>query len=734
MNPARRDGSAPELTIVVPVYNEPDNIGPTLRGLHAAVRTPAEVLVVYDFDEDTTLPVVRGLAHELPEVRLLRNDLGRGVLNAMKAGISAAQGDYVLITMADGSDEPELVDDMVDTARDTGADLVAASRYMSGGRQEGGPRLKRLLSRLAGLSLHWIGRLPIHDATNNFKLYRRSFLESVSVESHGGFELAIELSVKAELAGRRMAELPTTWQDRTSGESRFKLRAWLPLYLRWYVHLFAGRLRAAGRGRRLPIALGALFLVGLFVWHLPSLEQKLLEVHSFRQTQTAWTALIYHRDGIDLLHPMVPVLGPPFDLPFEFPLFQALASLVMDVGVAPDVAMRFSGLVSFMVAAVLLWRLATRLAGEWTGLVALLALCLAPLGLLWSRTSMIEYFVVGAALAMLYAALRWHDGGRPAWYAVALCAGAVAVLVKPTTAVLYLPALAVLAWPGVRSAAHRPVPAAWRYVAAMAALLIVPILLGAAWTVYADGIKAANEFTARQTSAALATWNYGTIPQRLNLTTWELIGTRFENYLAGGAGILWLPLAFIGAWSLPRRRMFALALLVGGFIGPLLFVNLYWIHDYYLIALSPMIALGIALALRWLWVKRRWVAPPLLAVLLLVAWVMTMQRVEHYWLLQFKGTTDFEHHLEAAAYVDARSNPDDLIAVTGRGSNPALLYYADRKGLMVEGSVESSFDDAMGKLLPTLRADGYTVLFNCPTNGGCVSAYDLTVSPPRLLP
>jgi len=237
---------APELTVVLPVYNEPDNIGPTLRRLAAAMRTPAETLVVYDFDADATVPVVRALQEELPDVRLLRNDLGRGVLNAMKAGIAAARGEFVLITMADGSDEVELVEPMVALARD-GADIVAASRYMKGGRQEGGPLLKRTLSRLAGLSLHWFGRLPIHDATNNFKLYRRAFLESVTIESKGGFELAIELSVKAALAGRRLAELPTTWRDRTAGQSRFKLRAWLPLYLRWYVHLFRGRLRRPAR-------------------------------------------------------------------------------------------------------------------------------------------------------------------------------------------------------------------------------------------------------------------------------------------------------------------------------------------------------------------------------------------------------------------------------------------------------------------------------------------------------
>jgi len=182
--------------------------------MNLTAATVAQELIVQDGVQmmcvaqtpDTTVPVVQAMQAELPNVRLLRNDLGRGVLNAMKSGIAAARGEYVLITMADGSDEVELVDAMVGLARG-GADVVAASRYMKGGRQEGGPLLKRTLSRLAGLSLHWVGRLPIHDATNNFKLYRRAFLNGVTIESKGGFELAIELSVKADLAGRRLAEV-----------------------------------------------------------------------------------------------------------------------------------------------------------------------------------------------------------------------------------------------------------------------------------------------------------------------------------------------------------------------------------------------------------------------------------------------------------------------------------------------------------------------------------------------
>jgi dolichol-phosphate mannosyltransferase len=231
---------APELAIVLPVYNEGEAVEPVLRALSAGVHTPHEMVVVYDFEEDTTVPVVERLRDELPGLRGLRNDIGRGVLNAMKAGIAGTTAPYVLISMADGSDEPHVVDPMVALARD-GADVVSASRYMKGGRQIGGPPLKRLLSRVAGLTLHWFAGVPTHDPTNNFKLYSRRFLDATTIESTAGFELALELTVKATLARRVVAEVPTTWRDRTAGQSNFKMRKWLPHYLHWYRVAFVGR-------------------------------------------------------------------------------------------------------------------------------------------------------------------------------------------------------------------------------------------------------------------------------------------------------------------------------------------------------------------------------------------------------------------------------------------------------------------------------------------------------------
>ena len=90
------------------------------------------------------------------------------------------------------------------------------------------------LSRLAGLTLYFLTQLPIHDATNGSKMYRKSFLDSITLESARGWEIALEITVKAHAAGKSMTEIPVIQQARTKGVSKFKMLKWLPRYLRWY--------------------------------------------------------------------------------------------------------------------------------------------------------------------------------------------------------------------------------------------------------------------------------------------------------------------------------------------------------------------------------------------------------------------------------------------------------------------------------------------------------------------
>jgi dolichol-phosphate mannosyltransferase len=222
------------ISLVVPVYNEKDNIAAFLRDVESAVVEPHETLIVYDFPEDSTLPAIAAMEPPPAHVQLVHNTLGKGVLNALKAGFHAANGDVVIVMMADRSDEPKDVSKMATLVR-AGADVVAGSRYTRGGGQEGGPLVKRTLSRLAGMSLHYLAGLPTRDATNNFRAYSRRVIEELPIEGEASFALALELTLKAHWRGWRITEVPTVWRDRTAGQSRFRLFAWLPHYLRWYL-------------------------------------------------------------------------------------------------------------------------------------------------------------------------------------------------------------------------------------------------------------------------------------------------------------------------------------------------------------------------------------------------------------------------------------------------------------------------------------------------------------------
>src|SRR5437016_500768 len=126
------------ISLVVPVYQEAENIQLFLRDVQRHIQEPHETLIVYDFPEDNTLPSVAAMQPPCPNVRLIHNTLGKGVLNALKAGFKASQGDVVVVMMADRSDEPKDVEPMAAMIRQ-GADVVAGSRYVRGGRQEGGP-------------------------------------------------------------------------------------------------------------------------------------------------------------------------------------------------------------------------------------------------------------------------------------------------------------------------------------------------------------------------------------------------------------------------------------------------------------------------------------------------------------------------------------------------------------------------------------------------------------------
>ncbi len=231
----------PRVSIVIPAYNEGESIVAGLERIVEEVRSNSEILVVVDTDDDTTIPHVAKFSETYPGATILVSDYGRGPAHAIRYGIDHARARTVVVTMADGCDDPRQIDDLV-LLVERGVVVAAASRYMAGGQQVGGPRFKTFLSRMAGKSLKAFANAGTQDATNSFKAYSAEFLRSVGIDSRDGFEIGLELTAKARRLRLPVAEIPTIWLDRTFGQSNFKLSKWIPKYLRWYRFAFGPRL------------------------------------------------------------------------------------------------------------------------------------------------------------------------------------------------------------------------------------------------------------------------------------------------------------------------------------------------------------------------------------------------------------------------------------------------------------------------------------------------------------
>jgi glycosyltransferase involved in cell wall biosynthesis len=250
-HPSEHPAEEPRVSIVIPVYEEGEMIAPCLDRILAGVHLPCEIVVVFDDDRDSTVGPLREYAAADPRVLPALNTYGRGPARAIRYGIDQVRAPVAVVTMADGSDDAEQIDELCKLV-ERGVVIASASRYMSGGQQIGGPAVKSFLSRLAGLSLFWLAHVGTRDATNSFKAYSVDFVRSVDIDSDTGFEIGIELVAKARRLRRPVAEIPTIWLERAHGASSFKVVQWIPRYLHWYRFAFGAQLsveqvRAAGK-------------------------------------------------------------------------------------------------------------------------------------------------------------------------------------------------------------------------------------------------------------------------------------------------------------------------------------------------------------------------------------------------------------------------------------------------------------------------------------------------------
>lgn len=423
---------------------------------------------------------------------------------------------------------------------------------------------------------------------------------------------------------------------------------------------------------------GVIVAVGTLA-RVPRLGLSLMDEKPFRATQTAFTIRYMARHSLDPLHAHLPILGPPWTVPLEFPLFQLVAAVLVRLGLSTTVAGRVVALVCFEITGVLVFYLVQRIASRRAAFIALVLFQAVPYGAEFGTVVLIEFMATAFAVGAVLLAWRWFDGGG-VWCLVGGAAASAGVwLVKITTAVpwvLPIGALALLAlWRDWRGQ--------WRRVAVgLAAVPGFGLACGLWWTHFADAQKARSPFTQFLISSNLTRWNFGTTGQRLNAgANGELIGWATEMVTG-----LWpvLVVALVLIVISRRNRLLKIAMVLVPVAAVETFFNLYHHNDYYLAAVFPALvtipAFAADEAAERLAGLRSWAASAVAAgavvVVLATTWPTGIGQDVAYVL---------GHHRKIPALsrnIAMRTPAGANILFVGCDWSSHFLYYAGRSGLM----------------------------------------------------
>ncbi|MDP2137546.1 MAG: glycosyltransferase family 39 protein [Candidatus Didemnitutus sp.] len=447
-----------------------------------------------------------------------------------------------------------------------------------------------------------------------------------------------------------------------------------------------------------------LAVLGLALWMLAqSWQASILDRYEFRQLQTALSIFWMQQEGFRLDY-LTPLFGPPWSIPMEFPTYQAcVAGLSSLLDLPLEQAGRMVSVIFYLATLPAVYGLLVLAElSPSRRLLALAVVMSSPIYLFYPRTVMIETTALCFAVWFLYAMQRTLQSRSWRWLAATCIFAVLAALTKITTFAVYAVPAAIIALAALRRDSRRDGVLTWVGAGrpAMFAALPVALALGGAlwWIAHGDSLKHSNPFAGFLASTELRRWNYGPWALRLEPSFWQhLLANVTQNLLSEGALALSLVCASLAS---ARARWIALTCLAGFFFGPLVFANLYHIHDYYYSANALLLtgAAGVLLASAWdnprLTAAPRWVIVGVMLVLQLHAFD---RGYHYYYWKEAPPPPDLATVIRETVPVDA------VVLISGDDWNPLLPYYAQRRAVMVAGGRDQEpnvLDDVVSRLPP----------------------------------
>ncbi len=256
-----------DLSIVIPMFNEAENVRATLSRVEEAMTSfngTHEIIAVNDGSLDRTLEILKEVAKQNENLRIVSytKNMGRGM--ALRRGFKESKGDIIVSIDADLSYDPKYIIDFVEVLRqEADIDLVLASPYMPGGGVKGVPFLRLWISKLGNKILRFAMPNRIYTSTSIFRAYRKKVLDSLELESDGK-EIHLEILSKAIALGFRGKEIPLILQGREKGKSKFKFKKTAISHLVFSV--FEKPMMIFGGIGLLTLGIG--ILIGLYIAYL----------------------------------------------------------------------------------------------------------------------------------------------------------------------------------------------------------------------------------------------------------------------------------------------------------------------------------------------------------------------------------------------------------------------------------------------------------------------------------